>query len=96
MLCPACLRVSVKQMVTKVCTRRPGRTIDDLTADPDFDWVAKWIQVNPLLAQGFNFVMMVTVRAVARQMDSRAETTFIRDIVELCYATYRWLCCDAA
>lgn len=43
---------------------RPGLSVDDLTADPDFDWVAKWTQVVPQLAQAFNFVMMATVRAV--------------------------------
>ena len=54
--------------------------MDDLTADPDFDWVAKWTQVNPPLAQAFNFVMMATVRSVARQM-AQAETVFTWDIL---------------
>ncbi len=49
-----------------VCAHhRPGLSVDDLTADPDFDWVAKWTQVVPQLAQAFNFVMMATVRATA-------------------------------
>ena len=46
---------------------RPGLSVDDLTADPDFDWVAKWTQVVPQLAQAFNFVMMATVRATASE-----------------------------
>lgn len=45
---------------------RPGLSVDDLTADPDFDWVAKWTQVRPQLAQAFNFLMMATVRAVSQ------------------------------
>lgn len=46
-----------------------------MTADPDFDWVAKWTQVVPVLAQVFNFLMVTTVRAAASNATDVAQRT---------------------
>ena len=38
---------------------KPGLTVDELTSDPDFEWLSKWSQVVPLVAQAFNFLMVI-------------------------------------